>query len=190
MTQTIKFKTYNPRKNFPLQIARKRGESNFLEAFRRTYIEQLSSPGLCGKEFSLCGYGIADLIWIGLQDSPKRQDGKALTVEGLRDSFIGQVLTAFEIKLTAWRQALKQAYRYSYFADKSIVVMPIDRLAVALKNVRLFEEMGVGLWGFDRASNLITKYYTPKNAFPKNNAAREKAIDLIFRNINLCKLFK
>ena len=33
-------------------------------------------------------------------------------------------LTSFELKLKDWRRGFMQAYHYSYFADRSILVVP------------------------------------------------------------------
>lgn len=52
---------------------------------------------------------------------------------------------AIEAKLKDWRRALKQAYRYKWFADKSFVFLPLENIAVPMANVSLFERYNVGL---------------------------------------------
>ena len=50
-------------------------------------------------------------------------------------------LFAFEAKIKDWQRALQQAFRYRYFADKSIVVMPLANAARAIDNLAVFKEM-------------------------------------------------
>ncbi|WDP90463.1 MAG: hypothetical protein HUN04_12480 [Desulfobacter sp.] len=54
---------------------------------------------------------------------------------------------AIEAKLTNWKRALKQAYRYKWFSHKSFVCLPLNRVNPALKNIESFQRMGVGLIG-------------------------------------------
>lgn len=55
---------------------------------------------------------------------------------------------AIEAKLRNWQRALKQAYRYKWFSDKSFVCLPSNRVNPAIKNIEKFKTMGVGLIGF------------------------------------------
>ena len=52
---------------------------------------------------------------------------------------------AIEAKLHNWKRALKQAYRYKWFSDRSYVCLPSDSVKPALKNLNLFVDMEVGL---------------------------------------------
>jgi predicted transcriptional regulator len=52
---------------------------------------------------------------------------------------------AIEAKLYNWKRALKQAYRYKWFSDRSYVCLPSNRVKPALSNIKMFEDMGVGL---------------------------------------------
>ena len=52
---------------------------------------------------------------------------------------------AFEAKLANWRTALNQAYRNSFFAHYSYVILPEYKKHVALRHRHEFERRGVGL---------------------------------------------
>lgn len=54
-------------------------------------------------------------------------------------------LLAIEVKLTRWRDALKQARVYQQYADDSYIAIPHEFGAPALRNESLFQETGVGL---------------------------------------------
>lgn len=59
----------------------------------------------------------------------------------------GRVVIAFEAKLTRWRDALHQAYRNRCFAHQSYVVLPEDKVRVAVENRLEFARRGIGLCG-------------------------------------------
>jgi len=54
-------------------------------------------------------------------------------------------VTAFEAKLDKWRVALYQAYRNSFYAHYSYVVLPVNKRRIALQYRHEFERRGVGL---------------------------------------------
>ena len=58
----LKFKQRHPRRNLPVALARKRGESNFVSTFSKAYISSVETGGIGGKEFALSGFGIADFF--------------------------------------------------------------------------------------------------------------------------------
>ena len=58
-------------------------------------------------------------------------------------------ITAFELKLSRWRDALHQAYRNSSFAHYSYVVMPAVSAKRAARQPREFARRGVGLVAVD-----------------------------------------
>ena len=172
----------NTRKNFGNAGARKRGESNFMRAFEVAFFERAKAKGIAAGEFSLAGFGIADLVWIGWTPEPKSGEFTALTLERQMSR---RLLHAFEGKLKDWRRALQQAFRYRYFADKAIVVMPWANADVALANLEAFRLSGVGFWSFDSASGLIREHYTPTRIRAFSSAAREKAIRALSSEIDL-----
>jgi len=52
---------------------------------------------------------------------------------------------AIEAKLINWKRALKQAYRYKWFSDRSFVCLPHSNVQPAIKNIDSFRETNVGL---------------------------------------------
>lgn len=178
---------YDSRKNFPNHIARKRGESNFLCAFERAYTERHKQHGIAASEFALQHFGRADLVWIAWNPEGLGEDFSALA---LHKHLRRRKLIAFEAKLKDWKKGLRQAFRYRYFADKSILVMPRDAIHPALANISHFEELEVGLWDFDKQTGRITEYFSPNRARAMSRDAREKAISLISGKVDLGKIRK
>jgi hypothetical protein len=94
----------------------------------------------------LQGYGIPDLITFAW--STQKNQRPALSLEALRQELQRQQFTAFELKLRDWRKGIVQAYRYRYFCDWSIVVLPSDVAQRASQRLELFASVDVGLWSF------------------------------------------
>lgn len=183
-----RFKSPNPRKNLPAASSRKRGESNFLRAFERAYVEgHCRTRKVSWQDFAVAGYGIADLVMVGWKTS---RGASAFTVEQLRSRLRRQRLTAFELKLNSCRKALMQAHRYRYFCDRSIVVLPAKLVAAASAHLDLFRSLNVGLWEFDVETGRISKKFTPRASRAFNAQAREKAISAILARVQLCKTLK
>ena len=99
-------------------------------------------------------------------------------------------LYAFEGKLKDWQGALQQAFRYRYYADKSIVVMPTETAAPAIRNLAAFHEAHVGFWTFDRERDVIKKHYTPTGVRAMNRTARSDAVSWLSSKVNLSTLSK
>src|SRR5215216_1790736 len=70
------------------------------------------------------------------------------------------VTAAFEMKLSHWRRALAQAFRYRSFAELSYVVIDAARVGPALKNMERFRRSNVGLASLDEAG-IITIHHRP-----------------------------
>ena len=177
----FKFKMRQPRRNLPVKASSKRGEANFVSAFSKAYIKSVAPEGVGGREFPLAGFGIADFVWVAW--CPNGRDGSALSLERLKAVLTKHQLTAFEMKLTHWRKGLTQAYRYSYFADRSVLVVPPSVAVLARKEMPLFKELGVGLWAFDADSGKITRHFTPRATAPKNEDVRSRAVALLSRKV-------
>jgi len=64
-------------------------------------------------------------------------------------------IIAFEVKLHKWRKAAQQAYRNTGFAHISYVVLPIESVKTALKNISEFKRRSVGLCAIDSKSITI-----------------------------------
>lgn len=177
----------NPRRNLPGHLSRKRKESNFLCAFERTYSHRITGRGIVGRDIEVFGYGIADWLWFAWRSPLTLEDATALSLEKIPRSFR---LIAFELKITDWRQALQQATRYSYFADRAVVVLPPAAAELALKHRKAFVDLRISLWAFDAKTGRIKELFNAKNAGPRSATARSKAIRLLLRRAKLSKLGK
>jgi hypothetical protein len=162
----------NPRRNLPAKSARKRGESNFLRAFERAYLSSLSASGVARADFDFSGYGIADLVWISWQ-SPVSPDD--MTAIGLTQRPKVRVM-AFELKLNDWRKGLQQAFRYSYFANCSVVVLPPAVARRAKQHLPDFRHLQVGLWSFEPKTGKVVRLFMPRHRRPRSTSAQHKAI--------------
>lgn len=178
-----------PRRNLPVSVSRKRGESNFVSAFTKTYLESLAPKGIGGRDFALSGFGIADFIWYAWQHLPS-DEATALSVKKIKAEIVRRSLTAFEMKLTDWRKGLAQAYRYSYFSDLSVLVLPPKAAKIAKGELELFRKLKVGLWEFDKENHKIRKFFTPRQGKPRNAKAKAKAIQSLERFVKLCQTSK
>ena len=146
--------------------------------------------GVGGKEFALSGFGIADFVWVGWQNTINPDEGSALTIEKIKSLLNRHKLTAFEMKLTDWRKGLAQAYRYSYFADLAVVVLPPKIAATAKADLDLFRESNVGLWSFNPASGAIRKLFTPRGSGPRSAKANAKALESLGRSLKFSQFLK
>jgi hypothetical protein len=190
LTQVLTLRRGQPRSNLPRQVCRKRGESNFVLAFARAYIASFAPHGLGAREFALSGFGIADLVWVVWERRSRVGEGTGLSVENRRTRSQWQKLTAFEMKLTDWRKGMAQAYRYSYFADIAVLVLPPNTARVAKAELKRFRELGLGLWSFDKASGKIRKLTTPRSSGPRNSRANERALESLNRLLKLRQFAK
>jgi hypothetical protein len=167
------------RKNLPSASAAKRGESNFVLAFGRAYLKRYGKPNghssyLPAREFQVSGFGVADFIWFVWRSESRKEEGSALEYRSrLR---LGESLLAFEMKLRDWRKALGQAYRYRYFANAAYVVLPRKAASTAKLNLEVFQQLGVGLWSFDKNTGVIRRIYSPRRRSPLSSKARERAV--------------
>jgi hypothetical protein len=188
--QLLRFRQRHPRRNLPASLARKRGESNFVSSFSKAYIASIAPDGFGGKEFALSGFGIADFVWIAWRNATNPDEGSALSLEKLKSLLNRHKLTAFEMKLADWRKGIAQAYRYSYFADLAVVVLPPDLAAAAKADLDLFRQSNVGLWSFDPATDAIHKLFTPRCSGPRSPRAKDKALESLGRSLQFSQLRK
>ena len=171
-SSSIHFNTFNTRRNLPSQTGRKRGEELFVSSFERVYMRE--NHGVGGKQFALPGFGVADFVWAQLD----KQTDK------------GFCLSAFEMKLSDWGRALNQAYRYSYFAHLSYVVLPTDYIANALGKLPMFEKLGIGLMEFNAASENIVRHCPPSRTTPRNETAHSRALGIWQKKLKFRELLK
>jgi hypothetical protein len=168
--KTIKIRNFVPRNNFPAHIAGKRKESLFVIAFTRAY-QELNNDSTCllARELPMNGYGIADLV--SLEHSKRRK----LSVKSKPRTYI----IAFEMKIADWKAAIPQAFRYRFFSNRSIVVLPSEEAERAKRFIQTFRVLHVGLWAFDKRTRNICKIYTPPIMNPLTTSARQKAIAIL-----------
>tara|TARA_R100000935_G_C2826257_1_gene162464 strand:- start:952 stop:1617 length:666 start_codon:yes stop_codon:yes gene_type:complete len=72
---------------------------------------------------------------------------------------------AIEAKLKDWKRALKQAYRYKWFAEFAFVVLDEHNSSSALKNLLYFEKYNVGLATINR-NGVLKRLHNPKRDVP------------------------
>lgn len=89
-------------------------------------------------------------------------------------------VVSFELKLTDWRGALVQAFRYKSFSDYSYVVLPKETAIKASENQSIFEQYGIGLASFN--GNSYDIIYRPCRVAPYSNRLREIAEGRIKRS--------
>lgn len=180
----VEFGCQNTRRNLPRASALKRTESNFLRKFERVYLAAERNAAVAAREFGLEGFGRADLVWLAWQSRESVDEFTALALKKrLR-------LTAIEGKISDWRKGLQQAFRYRYFAHRSLLVLPMHTAEAAAKFLATFRRLGVGLWGFDQNAGQLKKWFTPRSTTPLNHVAWLKALHLFESNSDFRKLTK
>jgi len=83
-----------------------------------------------------------------------------------KDMFKEIEAVAIEAKLKNWKRALKQAYRYKWFASYTYVVMDDNYIRPALKNKSLFKKFNVGLASIKKNDGVITILIRPQKIKP------------------------
>lgn len=121
------------------------------------------------NEFTVHGYGIADIISMS-HDLEFEQNNKP-------------TIRAFELKISNWRKAISQAYRYKYYANASIVVLPAKKVKIPLKYIETFRKLNIGLWAFDDEKLSLKRYFTPRPVKPFAESKYNYAIEALL-NIN------
>lgn len=114
-------------------------------------------------------------------------DGSAVSIEHLASSI---KVVAFELKISDWKKAFQQAFRYTYFADTSIIVMPKNGVNRALPYLQKFRDSRIGLWEFDMKSMKIKKHYTPRHTKARSLVAKQQAISSLRGSIKFRKFAK
>lgn len=79
---------------------------------------------------------------------------------------------SFELKLTNWRGALIQAFRYRSFSDYSYVVLPAETATKAFEHLEMFIRYGIGLISFD--NTICDVKYSPLKQKPLSEDMRKK----------------
>lgn len=93
-------------------------------------------------------------------------------------------LWAFEAKMADWKKAVKQAYRYGNFANKTTVILPKKAAKNAQKNLSVFRRLRVGLWSYDPDSSTLKPFHTPRtHKTQKTTEANLRARALVYAKI-------
>ena len=117
-------------------------------------------------EYELTGlFGIPDLVIADV-----RSDGSL-------SSF------AIELKLSDWRRALRQAFRYRAFAWKSFVLMDSEYVHRARRHEERFRDANVGLLSIRRKDCRISKHVTPNYQEPYSQPLSERFRNIVWRHL-------
>lgn len=156
-----------PRTNLPKKFQIHNIEDQFVNAFLKTYIKTVKSSSLFIKETPAPCLGIADVLHCA---GVEKSNGHITRIRGL---------LAFEMKIGHWKKALLQAHKYSYFADKVIVVLPVEKSNAAINNIQWFEKLGISLWAFDMPNKKIKKLLDFKRTHASSLKERKKIVEKI-----------
>lgn len=77
-------------------------------------------------------------------------------------------IISIEAKLSNWKRALDQAYRYKEFSHQSWVLLDHSKIDGALKNIERFQNAGIGLASFSTMGELFI-LFSPKDQLPGIN---------------------
>ncbi|WP_130646597.1 hypothetical protein [Methanofollis fontis] len=111
------------------------------------YIRDLTSPGPSLVKEEVKGlFGIPDIVVV------KNDNEKMISY-------------AFEAKLTNWKRALIQAFRYKAFVNQSYVIMDHDHVKSALSQTERFSRSNIGLMSIDNNGTMYC-HHTPHSDAP------------------------
>ncbi len=181
-----KLRFYEPHRNLPNRKAGNGREARFARQFagayaahfRQVHPRSAHNAVAVAREIPANGYGIADCVAVSWSLSRFRS-GDRLIAANQFFSHARPTLRAFEVKLHDWRQALRQANRYRFFAHVPIVVLPDEKSGPALAQIDTFRLLNVGLWSFDPAANHITAHFTPRRTRPQDIRQTLRAVALV-----------
>jgi hypothetical protein len=175
----VEFGSHDTSRNLPRTAVRENSELDFLRKFERSYIAEELGIAIAGREFALEGFGRADLIWLAWTSDATSNEFTALALKKRVR------LTAIEAKISDWRKGLQQAFRYRYFAHRSLLVLPMETALIASRFLATFKNLRVGLWAFDARTGRLHKWFTPRCTRPMNSTALQKALRVIESSLEL-----
>lgn len=116
-------------------------ESQMVETIKTSeYFANITKPGPSVVKEEVKGvFGIPDLVVL-------KKNSKNL------------ISYAFEAKLSNWKRAHFQAFRYKAFANMSYVILDNDHVSSALKNIEIFERSNIGLISIDYSGSVFNHY--------------------------------
>ncbi|MDR4509752.1 MAG: hypothetical protein MRJ65_16220 [Candidatus Brocadiaceae bacterium] len=168
-TRISKVNFYEPVNNLPGKTSNQKNSENqvaiqfscaYLNQFETLHHKSSKTSIACAREVQINGFGIADFVTVAWNTTRLKTLSKLdseLFINNARPT-----MRAFEFKLSNWRRALMRASRYKFFSNVSIVVLPVEKCGTSLKYLDTFKKIRVGLWGYDKNSNRIMNYFTPK----------------------------
>lgn len=170
---------FNPRDNFGHSNGRE--EENLVKKFAIHYadnftrIHKRSNPDhvTLVREVPVNSLGISDLVAISWKADVKRIK--------LRD----YVIRSFEFKINDWKKGLMQAYRYNYYSDASILVMPENKHSIVKNYLTTFYELNVGMWFYDSAKDKVNVVFTPRPKKPEDPSKRDLLIQNILESVDI-----
>lgn len=74
-------------------------------------------------------------------------------------------VTSIELKLTNWKRAINQSFKYRNFSNESFVVMDEAHLSPAYKNLEAFIQYNVGLASLSKSKKLEI-HFCPRESIP------------------------
>ena len=89
-------------------------------------------------------------------------------------------VVSFELKLSDWKRAMVQAFRYRSFSHLSYVVMPEGAAESASRHADEFQQYGIGLLAF--GPNGLRKLCESSPATPYSPQLSDKVIDKVKRS--------
>jgi len=101
-------------------------------------------------------------------------------IKNKQPKLVANKVYAVEAKLKDWKRALKQAFRYKDYANRSWVVMDERNINPARKNLSMFQTLGVGLASISTEGQL-QKLWVPEEEIPKLPVSQWYANALIAR---------
>jgi len=136
-------------------------EREMVETIKNSnYLKDFSNSGPCLIKEEVTGFfGVPDLIVI--RKTPKKH-----------------ITYAYEAKLTNWKRALYQAFRYKAFVNRSYVIMDHDRVKAAVSHSERFERANIGLISIDN-SGKVYHHYRPRNEAPYSSQLESKFNNII-----------
>lgn len=89
-------------------------------------------------------------------------------------------IVSIEYKLKNWKQAIKQAYRYKSFSYESYVILDMEYVESAKKNLEIFTKFNIGLGAV--SNETVEFFYKPNGKKPFNDILSERALILLTNN--------
>lgn len=103
------------------------------------------------------------------------------------DGNIVRYTYAIELKLSNWKRALEQAFRYRSFANYSYVILDNSHIRPAKKNIIEFQRKNIGLIGLSDSGELF-EYFKPEIKKPYSMEFSQKITEMVFNSEKFIEL--